>query len=144
MRSALSNGAGMGETIRKTVANVKRHPPNILVVEDDPVSNFLVSRFLGQYGFNVFHVSDAAEAIELLQSDRVFDLVFSDVIMSGPMDGLGLARWIVLNHPGLPIVLGSADKTFKIPLALGDEVSFFAKPYNVKNVAGHIQKLLAR
>lgn len=140
----MADGAGMGEKIRKVVANVERPPPNILVVEDDPVSKFLVNRSLGQYGFNVFHASDAAEAIELLQGDRVFDLVFSDVIMSGPMDGLGLARWIVLNRPGLPIILGSGDKTFKIPPALGDKVSFFAKPYDVKNIAAHIQKLLAR
>ena len=140
----MADGAEMGKLIRKAISNVERPPPNILVVEDDPVSNFLVGRSLGQYGFNVIHASTAAEAIELLQGDCVFDLVFSDVIMSGPRDGLGLARWIVLNRPGLPIILGSGDKTLKIPPVLGDEVSFFAKPYDVKNVVAQIQRLLAR
>ena len=134
----------MAEALHKSVSLKEKRPPNILVVDDDPVSEFLVGRALRQYGFNVYCATDSAFAIELLEGEVPFDLVFSDVIMSGAMDGLGLARWIVLNRPGLPVMLGSANKTTKIPPGLAGEVTFFPKPYDAKTIVAHIQERLAQ
>jgi DNA-binding LytR/AlgR family response regulator len=51
-------------------------------------------------------VSDAETALKEIANDDI-DLVLSDIVMPGKLDGLGLARAIRLKHPGLPILLAT-------------------------------------
>lgn len=71
----------------------------ILVVDDDVVVRVSVSEWLRQAGFEIVGAADADEARALLLSADDIDLVFSDVNMSGAMDGVGLALWIVKRYP---------------------------------------------
>jgi len=68
-------------------------------------------------------------------------VVFSDVVMPGEMDGLGLQEWIRINRPALPVILGSADPEKAKPTSR-EEFRFFAKPYNVNAVAASIRSLV--
>jgi len=114
--------------------------PKLLVVEDDAVSHCIVAASLRRRGFDVVSAKEAAEAIRILQDDDEIELVFSDVVMPGEMDGTRLQTWIHINRPGLPVILGSADPS-KAPTT--DEKSrFFAKPYNMEAVAACIRDLV--
>ena len=85
--------------------------PTILVVDDEALIRMSISDFLQECGFNVLEASNAAEALEMIQSDQsVLDLVFSDVRMPGELDGFGLSKWIRENRPDLPVILLSRDK----------------------------------
>ena len=68
-------------------------------------------------GYSVTCVDNATEALRTLETDGPFDLVFSDVVMPGPIDGRALASEIRVRHPTLPVVLatGYADMTASAP-----------------------------
>ena len=78
----------------------------ILVVEDNRDVGEAAVRLLEDLGHQAVLVRDAAEALDrVLKRGEAFDLVFSDVIMPGPIDGLGLARLLREQRPELPVVL---------------------------------------
>lgn len=60
---------------------------------------------LAQAGATVTHVASADAALELVEKDATFDLVLSDVVMPGAMDGISLAEELRRRHPELPVVL---------------------------------------
>jgi CheY-like chemotaxis protein len=59
-----------------------------------------ISGYLRECGYFVIEAVNADEAVEVLQSDHVIDLVLSDVQMPGAMDGFGLAQWVRKNREG--------------------------------------------
>ncbi|AWL07009.1 response regulator [Massilia oculi] len=77
----------------------------VLYVEDDPDVADTTGALLQSLGVEVRPASsaDAARACDLAD----VDLVFSDVMMPGEMDGVDLARWLAAHHPALPVVLTS-------------------------------------
>lgn len=77
----------------------------LLCVEDDPAVAETTVAMLSGLGANVVLAESADAAIEL--DLTAFDLVLSDVMMPGTMDGIGLAHWLAEHHPGLPVVLCS-------------------------------------
>ena len=78
----------------------------VLLVEDNPDVASASTGLLEQLGYSVRWVSDAEAALKEVDRDGI-DLVFSDIVMPGKMDGLGLARAIKQKHPGLPILLAT-------------------------------------
>jgi CheY-like chemotaxis protein len=117
--------------------------PTILVVEDEILIRFVISDYLQHCGFRVHVAGDAEEAIQILQAADPIDVVFSDVVMPGEMDGFGLAQWIRKNRPGLPIILTSADaKKAMAAKELCENEPFFAKPYDVVQVVAEIRAVI--
>src|SRR5260370_2957866 len=78
----------------------------VLLVEDNPDVAAASIGLLEQLGYSVRWVSDAEAALKAIDRDGI-DLVVSDIVMSGIMDGLGLARSIKQRHPLLPILLAT-------------------------------------
>src|SRR5882762_5925763 len=78
----------------------------VLVVEDDPAVRRIVLRQLREFGYRVLECDRAATALELLQREPV-DLLFTDIVMPGGLDGIALARMAVERWPALKIVLTS-------------------------------------
>lgn len=110
----------------------------VLLVEDDKEVAAMVSEMLDSLGYSVTHVSSAASALGALANDRHLDLVFSDVMMAGGMNGLTLAREIRQRRPELPIVLA----TGYLEAARGAEADGFQilmKPYQIEKLATVLQ-----
>ena len=63
----------------------------VLLVEDNPDVASVSTSLLEQLGYTVRRVADAEAALREIERDGI-DLVFSDIVMPGKMDGLGLAR----------------------------------------------------
>jgi CheY-like chemotaxis protein len=121
----------------------KERTPTILVVDDEVLIRMALSDFLQECGFKVLEASNAAEAIEIVQSHlSVLDLVFSDIRMPGEMDGFGLSKWIRQNTQ-LPVILTSGDSS-KSDAAheLCAEEPFLKKPYDLQYVVGQIRNTL--
>jgi PAS domain S-box-containing protein len=78
----------------------------VLLVEDNPDVASASAGLFEQLGYSVRWVSDAETALKEIDRDGI-DLVFSDIVMPGNMDGLGLARAIKQRRPGLPILLAT-------------------------------------
>lgn len=97
-----------------------------LLVEDNASVAAVTCDMLMRLGYGVHTASNAQRALELLDH-QAFDLVLSDIVMPGAMNGIELARAIRAAKPGLPIVLvsgyaGSAS-------GAGPEFPVLRKPY---------------
>ena len=75
-----------------------------LLVEDNPDVATASAGLLEQLGYAVRWVADAQFALKEIDIETI-DLVLSDIVMPGKIDGLGLARAIRLRHPALPVLL---------------------------------------
>ena len=84
-----------------------------LVVEDDTPIRRIVVRYFRELGYEVIEARNAAEALERLQADPV-DVMFTDVVMPGAMDGLALAREASDLWPDLRVILTSGFPQTKL------------------------------
>jgi PAS domain S-box-containing protein len=112
----------------------------VLLVEDNPDVASASAGLLEQLGYSVRWVADAESALRALDRDAI-DLVFSDIVMSGTMDGLGLARAIKQKHPALPVLLatGYSDALQNVR---GD-FPILRKPYQLHELSRALSRLSA-
>lgn len=114
--------------------------PTILVVEDEVLVRLMIARHLRERGFRVVEASHAGEALDALEADENIDVLFTDVLMPGVMNGVMLARWVRQNRPAIGVVLTSARSDFALDLP--DE-RLFLKPYSPEEVEDYIRTQLA-
>jgi CheY-like chemotaxis protein len=128
------------------VPDTAERKPTILVVDDEGLIRMAVSDFLQECGFKVLEAASADEAVQMLRSyAMVIDLVFSDVIMPGELDGFGLATWIRRTYPAVPVILCSGDaKKASAAREVCADAPFFNKPYDLEAVVGAIRGALAK
>lgn len=81
--------------------------PRILYVEDEVVVRMDVADTLRAEGWVVVEAGTVHDALQAVRSDR-FDLVLTDVHLSGDRTGIDLARLVRRDHPGLNLVVMSA------------------------------------
>lgn len=120
----------MNQALR-LVENNTASPANILVVEDDARVRGQISEYLRSRGFTVFEAETGDEALSFLDhgASRI-DCIFSDVQMPGRCDGVELARWVLANRPGLPILLTSAEyRSENLDPVLRPALRVLPKPY---------------
>jgi PAS domain S-box-containing protein len=110
----------------------------VLLVEDNPDVATVSASLLEQLGFTVRRVADAEAALIEIERDGI-DMVFTDIVMPGKMDGLALARHLKAHRPGLPILLatGYSDAAANV---LGD-FPILRKPYEIHQLSQAIAKL---
>ena len=110
----------------------------VLLVEDNPEVALVSTSLLEQLGYTVRRVPDAETALREIAGDDI-DLVFSDIVMPGKMDGLSLARRLREIRPELPILLatGYSDAAAGV---LGD-FPILRKPYEIHQLSRAIAKL---
>ena len=91
-------------------AQVKRRiaGARVLLVEDNQALGDITAALLVAHGARVQRADDAMQAMRLVDAGTTFDVVLSDVMMPGAMDGLALARRLRVVRPLLPVVLITA------------------------------------
>ena len=111
-----------------------------LLVEDNVQVAEATADMLTRLGYVVHTASDAQRALELLDR-HIFDLVLSDIVMPGTMNGIELARTIRAAKPNLPIVLvtGYAGSTS----GAGPEFTVLRKPYRFDELRQTIARVSA-
>jgi PAS domain S-box-containing protein len=110
----------------------------VLLVEDNPDVATVSTSLLEQLGYTVRRVENAEAALREIERDGI-DLVFSDIVMPGKMDGLGLARHLKAVRPGLPILLASGYSDAAVNVR-GD-FPILRKPYEIHQLSRAIAKL---
>ena len=111
----------------------------VLYVEDDGDVAAATMALLQDMGCVVTPARDACAA--LTHDMDGFDLVFSDVIMPGPMDGIDLAREIRSRHPDMAMLLASGYVIAPERLA-GQGISLLAKPYSQEALREALARVL--
>ena len=118
----------------------------ILVVEDDPIVRVFVENQLHGLGYQVVTASAGAEALGLLDAGEAVDLLFTDMVMPGGMNGRELADAVLARRPGLPVLFTSGYTEVGVVRdgLLDSEVDLLHKPYRRAELADRIRRALAR
>jgi CheY-like chemotaxis protein len=116
----------------------------VLVVEDNESMRKVVVRQLNELGYHVLQAASAAAGLETLSGDGKVDLLFTDIVMPGKMDGMELARKANQRWPSLKIVLTSGFPENKLDgqkeLIAG--IRLLSKPYRKEDLARTIRETL--
>lgn len=137
---------------RPSAANAAKAPApsgseRILLVEDNDEIRVIARKMLVELGYQVIVAEDATAALGCVQQGDRFDLLFTDIVMPGSLDGLGLARALRKFDPHLPVLLTSGftnpEELARPEIdALG--AGFITKPYLRSELAHILRQLLAR
>ena len=114
----------------------------ILLVEDEDPVREVTALLLESLGYEVLQVSNAKDAINLVENTRAkIDLLFTDVIMPG-MSGRELVEALRLHDPGLKVLFqsGYTDDMVIRHGILRAEVAFLQKPFTVDALAKKIRE----
>jgi PAS domain S-box-containing protein len=115
---AATQSAGRGQTI--------------LVVEDNPDVKSVAVTLLEQLNYRTVAVDNAKSALNLLATGTPIDLVFTDVMLPGDLDGVALAQAISKKHPRVPVLLTSG---YAKALAACHGLPILRKPYQLSALA---------
>ena len=117
----------------------------ILLVEDEEGLRALNARGLTSRGYSVLEAGNGVEAIEVLANNGGHvDLVVSDVVMP-EMDGPTLLKELRQRNPKLKIIFvsGYAEEAFAKSLPQGEQFSFLAKPFTLKQLVGAVKETMS-
>lgn len=111
----------------------------VLLVEDDDEVAALVRGMLEELGYEVVRTANGVAALGALANGRKIDLVFSDVMMPGGMNGVELAREIRARRHNLPVLLTSGYMQAAQPAADAAGIKVLAKPYRLNDLAAALK-----
>ena len=119
----------------------------ILVVDDEEALREVAQQLLIGLGYTVLTAESGYEALKVLETGTKVDLLFSDVVMQGELDGYNLANAVHKLQPDLNILLtsGYVNKQGSILSGSNEYLStILDKPYSLQELAVAIRKALDR
>ncbi len=130
-----------GESAAATEPLRRSGQGRILLVEDNADIAEVTRANLEEIGFQVTHVADARSALTALSPAAKFDLVFSDIVMPGDLNGVDLARILRKEHPSLPVLLATGYSTVA-QSAMDEGFTILRKPYDTAELSACINRTL--
>jgi CheY-like chemotaxis protein len=125
--------------------NIAGGDETILVVEDDWMVRTVVVGQIKSLGYATLAAANAAEALAIIDSAQKIDLLFTDIIMPGSMNGRELADAALQPRPALKVLFtsGYSDEAIIHQGRLDAGVLLLAKPYGKPDLARMIRAALA-
>jgi two-component system cell cycle sensor histidine kinase/response regulator CckA len=116
----------------------------ILVVEDEEAVRNLIQRALGHLGYRIVAVGSGDEALALMEGELAVDLLLTDVMLPGNLQGNDLAQAVSLIHPGLAVlyVSGYTPDAIVHTGRLDPGVNYVEKPFRPDELARRVRELL--
>jgi len=140
------NGADAGRAVRQRdgvpAAGAADGKPGVLVVEDNDDVRELAVSVLGLAGYAVLSAASGEQALELLEGGADIDLLFTDVIMPGGMNGLELIEKARKLHPGLPVLVTTGYMDDLPERGRSTDLKILAKPYRHETLLEQVQTTL--
>jgi signal transduction histidine kinase len=118
---------------------------SILIVEDDALVREYVVTQISRFGYHTMAAGNAAEALALIDGPERFDLLFTDVIMPGGLNGRQLATEALKRRPELKVLYtsGYTENAIVHHGRLDAGVLLLPKPYLSSDLARMIRTALA-
>jgi PAS domain S-box-containing protein len=141
----LPPGDGSCDTAGETAApRAAGGMERILVVEDDSLVRNFVTAQLTSLGYRTLAAADGQAALQLIESDEPFDLLFTDIVIPGGMSGRELADAARKRRPGLKVLYtsGYTDNAIIHHGKLDDGAALLTKPYRRNQLAETIRRSL--
>jgi signal transduction histidine kinase len=150
---------GQGTTVRIYLPRAREHedvatdvevgPPTggtetVLIVEDDEDVRSIVVDMLSELGYRVLKAKDAQSALAIVESGVPIDLLFTDVVMPGPLRSPELARKARERIPGIAVLFtsGYTENAIVHGGRLDDGIDLLSKPYSREALARKLRHVL--
>lgn len=121
----------------------------ILIVDDEISLRHTTEIHLNYMGYNILSASNATDALAIIQKNKNIDLLFSDVVMPGNMDGFELAIKVEKLNPSIKMLLASGFTQKFENYKNSEDVTLsrlaenlLNKPYNKIELAVAVRKTL--
>jgi signal transduction histidine kinase/CheY-like chemotaxis protein len=115
----------------------------ILLVEDDGEVAEVTAELLRDFGFQVVRACGGKAALAALEGDPTIELAISDIVMSGGMSGLELARTLRQRRPEFPVLLATGYSQYA-PQAVKEGFALVEKPYRREVLAALLRSAVER
>jgi CheY-like chemotaxis protein len=146
VRLLLPCGGATGPVRRQVAASNRGGGETILMVEDAPLVRRAVARMLSDLGYHVLAAADAEEALEIIEGDTGIDLLFTDIMLPGALDGDELGVVARRLRPGICVLCTSGYSEVRTEDIedRGHRFGFIAKPYTKIELARRLRAVLNR
>jgi PAS domain S-box-containing protein len=116
----------------------------ILLVEDDAELRNYIAEMLTELGYRVLEAATGAEAIEILDQENTVDLLFTDVVLPGGMNGRELADEAMHRRPDLKVLFttGYTRNAIVHHGRLDPSVQLIGKPFSFEELGARVRALL--
>ncbi|MDF1586302.1 hybrid sensor histidine kinase/response regulator [Marinimicrococcus flavescens] len=145
VRLALPRGSTLAEPAAPFLADATGGRERILLVEDNEAVREAVAELLRMLGYELEQAAGGEQALAILEAGLEVDLLFTDVMMPGALDGGELARRARLLRPGLAVLFssGHAGASLLRDGRLEPGVTLLNKPYGAAELDLKIREALA-
>src|ERR1700719_2821826 len=118
-------------------------PDRILVVDDEEAIREIVCAILAAAGYSWKQASSGMEALALLNSGEVFELMLSDLMMAD-LDGIGLLERTKERFPDIPVVMVTAVHDISVALAAirNGAYDYLLKPFEREQLLATVRRAL--
>jgi CheY-like chemotaxis protein len=118
----------------------------VLLVEDEPAVRTLGMRVLESLGYRVIQAADGPTALKLARRETKIDLLLTDVVLAGPMNGRQLAEELAKERKDLRVlyVSGYSADIVLHRAELDEPLHLLAKPYDRRQLAAAVWAALQR
>jgi len=116
----------------------------ILAVDDEPELLAIVVEHLEDLGYRLLTANDGKQALQQLKKEPAIDLLFSDVVMPGGINGYELAEKATTNRPELKVLLtsGYTEKAVTHNGHARFNANLLSKPYTQIELAKRVRAIL--
>jgi len=152
----ICNEAGHGNTVRLYLPEGRQVEPSahdharieggdeaVLIVEDDALLRSCVVTQVQDLGYRAFAASNGVDALRIIDGGEAIDLLFTDVIMPGPINGRQLAAEALDRRPSLKVLYTSGYAEDVVAADGPPDALLLAKPYRKADLAKLIRDALA-
>jgi PAS domain S-box-containing protein len=147
IKSSLGKGTRVSVRLPRGATHERQEEPvsklgsaTVLLVEDNPDVADASTGLLEQLGYTVRWVADAETALLAIDMDHI-DVVFSDIVMPGKMDGVKLAQAIKARRPDLPVLLTTGYS--QSAKDVRGDFPVLRKPYHLHELSQELARLTA-
>lgn len=106
----------------------------VLMVEDQQELRELMGQALQDFGIEIHTAVDGPTALELIEQQPDFDVVFSDISMPNGMTGVQLSHHVAKALPNARMILSSGFARSQLEEPLPAHVEFLPKPYRLNQL----------
>ena len=116
----------------------------VLLVDDDEIVRATVASMLESLGYEVLTASSGVEALSILENGTAIALLFTDVVMPGPISGRKLAERAMVINPAIKILFtsGYTENSIAHNSRLDTGVEFLSKPFDRERLAIKVRRVL--
>jgi len=116
----------------------------VLVVEDEKIVLLTAVQSLKGVGYNVLQADSATTALDILKSEQPIDILFTDVVMPGQLNGVELAVEALRLRPNIKVLLASGYTRTALTdqHGLSEDVPILQKPYRTQELAKQLRLIM--